>query len=149
MSQKSEAFTPPRRLVVERRLVSPAPELSDGARDGVVKASVQRPKVVRADRRVHFHREIGYGLAHVTVVVDDLRHGESLKQEIPAVKNGTLGDVGVQSPRPGAQSPNQLSEEQRHAMIDLVACWSRHRPCGDLCPATLDDLFAVYLDELE
>ncbi len=56
----------------EAALISFAPELGDGARDGVVKASVQRAKVVRDDGLVSFHSQVGDGLTDVAIVVHDL-----------------------------------------------------------------------------
>ena len=44
MSQEPEALAPARGLSIEGGLVSFAPAFGDGARDGVVKASVQRPE---------------------------------------------------------------------------------------------------------
>ena len=95
MSQEPEALAPARGLSVEGGLISFAPELGDGARDGVVKASVQRAKVIRADGRVHFHRQIGDGLADVAVVVHDLRDGESLKQQVMPVLDRAPANLRV------------------------------------------------------
>ena len=44
----------------------------DGVSDGVVKASVQRAKVIGADRRGQFDSQIGHGLTDVAIVVHDL-----------------------------------------------------------------------------
>jgi hypothetical protein len=72
MSQEPRARAPTRRLSIEGRLILFASELGDGARDGLVEASVQCAKVIGADGRVLFHREIGDGLTHVAIVVHDL-----------------------------------------------------------------------------
>jgi hypothetical protein len=102
------ALAPARGLPVECGLVSPAPELGDGARDGVVEAPVQRPEVVRADGRVHFQRQVGNGLADVPVVVDDLRHGEPLEQEVVPVQDGALGNLRVQFRPAAAERGHEL-----------------------------------------
>jgi hypothetical protein len=72
MSQKSRALAPTGDLSIEGRLILFAAEFGDGARDGVVKVSVQRAKVIGADGRVLFHCQLGDGLTHVTIIVDDL-----------------------------------------------------------------------------
>ena len=71
-AKNPSALAPARGLSVEGGLISFAPVLGDRARDGVVEASVQRAKVVRADGRVHFHRQLGDGLTDVAIVVHDL-----------------------------------------------------------------------------
>ena len=53
MSEEPEAFAPARGLSIDAGLIALAPVLGDRAGDGVVEASVQRAKVVGADRRVH------------------------------------------------------------------------------------------------
>ena len=56
MGQEPEPLAPARGLSIEGGLILFAPVLGDGARDGVVEASVQRAKVIRADGRVQFPR---------------------------------------------------------------------------------------------
>ena len=60
------------------------PVLGHGAGDRVVQASVQGAEVLDADGRVQLQREIGDGLTHIPVIVDDLRHRESLQMQIMA-----------------------------------------------------------------
>ena len=72
MSQEPEAFTSTGGFFIERELIAFAPVLGDGDRDGVVQASVQHAKVIRADRRVRFQRQFGDRLADVAIIVHDL-----------------------------------------------------------------------------
>ena len=72
MSQEPQVLAPTRSLFIERRLILFAAEFGDGARDGVVKASVQRAKVIGADRGVRFHCQIGDGLTDIAIIVNDL-----------------------------------------------------------------------------
>ena len=95
MSQEPEALAPARGFSIEGGLISFAPVLGDRARDGVVKASVQRAKVVRADGRVHFHRQLGDRLTDVAIVVHDLRHGEPLKQQVVPVLDRAPANLGA------------------------------------------------------
>ena len=81
-----------RGLAAHARLVPGAPELADGSRDRVVQAAIQRAEVLGADGRVRFHRQLGDGLAHVSVVVDDLRDGEPLQEKIVPVQNRAGAD---------------------------------------------------------
>jgi hypothetical protein len=53
-----------------------ARKLRDGARDGVIKASVQRAKVIRADGGVRLDGEVGDRLTDVAIAVHDLRNVE-------------------------------------------------------------------------
>ena len=55
MGEEPEAFAPACGLSIDAGLISLTPVLGHRAGDGVIKASVQRPKVVRADRCVQFH----------------------------------------------------------------------------------------------
>ena len=72
MSQEPEPLVLANGLSVEGGLILFAPVFGDGARDGVVKASVQHTKIIRADGRVRFHCQLGDGLADVAIVVHDL-----------------------------------------------------------------------------
>ena len=95
VSQEPEALAPARGLSVEGGLISFAPVLGDGARDGVVQASVQRAKIICADGRVHFHGQLGDGLTDVAIVVHDLRHGEPLKQQVMPVMDRAPANLGA------------------------------------------------------
>jgi hypothetical protein len=68
-------------------------ELGHGSGDGVVETSVQRAKVLEADRRSHFQRELRDGLTDISVVVDDLVDAEPLLQQIMAVPFRALANV--------------------------------------------------------
>ena len=48
-----------------------------------------------ADRRAHFHRQLGDRLADVAVVVHDLRHREPLPQQLMAMSDGAFPDLGA------------------------------------------------------
>ena len=54
MGQEPEALALAHILSIERALILSAPVLGDGAGDGVVKASVQRAKIIGADGRAAF-----------------------------------------------------------------------------------------------
>ena len=144
--EEPEALAPARGLSIERGLIAGAPVLGDGAGDGVVEASVQRAKVVGADGRVHFHRQLGDRLADVAVVVHDLRHGEPLQQQVVPVLDRARADLGARG-QAEAQRVRQLIQEHRHAVIDLRLGWRWNRPRGHLRPAPPDDLVAVDGDE--
>ena len=72
-----------------------APEFGDCARDGIVKASVQRAEVLGAHRRVFFNGQVGDRLAHVPVIVDDLRDREPLTEQLLTVKNRAGPNLGA------------------------------------------------------
>ena len=118
MGQESEALVPAHALSIERELILPAPVLGDGARDGVVKASVQRAEIIRADRRAQFYRQLGDRLTHVAVLMHDLRDGESLKPQGLSVLDRASSNSGVRF-QPVAQRVHQLVQEQGHPVIDL------------------------------
>jgi hypothetical protein len=95
MGQESEALVAAHALSIERGLILSTPVLGDSARDGVVKASVQRAKLIRADGRAHFYRQLGDRLTHVAVVMHDLRDGEPLKQQGMPVLNRASANLGA------------------------------------------------------
>ena len=70
---------------VEGGLIASAAELRDGARNGIVEASVQGAKVIGTDGGILFHGQLGNRLADIAVVVHHLRHREPLEQEIVPV----------------------------------------------------------------
>jgi hypothetical protein len=49
-----------------------ASELRDGVREGMVEAVIEQAKIVGADGRIHFHRELDDGLTDGAIVVHDL-----------------------------------------------------------------------------
>ena len=83
------------RLFIDVGLLSLAPVLRHRGRNGVVKASVQRAKVAGTDRRIYFYGQLGDRLTHVAVVVDDLRDGQPLMQQIIPVLSSGPGDLRV------------------------------------------------------
>jgi hypothetical protein len=82
------------------------------------------------------------GLADVAIIVHDLRHGESLKQQVMPVLHGVRANLSARR-QAEAQGAHQLIEEDGHAVIDLHVSGRRYRPRGYLRPAPPDDLFAV------
>jgi len=72
MSKKPEALIATDDFFGYTRLICPPPILGYSARDGIVKASVQGSKIIRADGRVHFHCQVGNRLTHIAIVVNDL-----------------------------------------------------------------------------
>ena len=72
MSQEPRARIPSRILSIQSGLILLAAEFGDSTRNRVVQAPIEHAKVVRADRRVHLHRELGDRLTDVAVVVHDL-----------------------------------------------------------------------------
>src|ERR1700730_11351342 len=72
MGKESEPFVPASGLSIDAGLSSFAPVLSDRARDGVVKAVVQRTKIIRADGSVHLDGQFGDRLTNIAVVMNDL-----------------------------------------------------------------------------
>jgi hypothetical protein len=54
----------------------------------IVEESVQRGKIIRIDRRIHLHRQLGDGLTDVAIAVHEFRHGSiTLAQIREVVKN--------------------------------------------------------------
>jgi hypothetical protein len=72
MDEEPYPFVVPVRGCVGGRLPAIAFVLGDGACDRLVKASIERAEVFRANRRIRFHCQIGRGLTDVTVVMNDL-----------------------------------------------------------------------------
>ena len=96
-------------------------------RDGLVQAPVERPELGGRDRDLPLDGQLRHGLAHVPVIVDDLRRdGE------PAPARCGAEGVSRWSGTPGspARTPAalaELREEQRHSSAPLP--WAAGR-CG-------------------
>jgi hypothetical protein len=95
MRQEPEALGPACGLSVDVGQRSFAPVLGDRARDGVVQVAIEQPKVLRADGRARFDGQLRDGLTDVAIVVDDLRHGEPLTQQVVPVQYRTPADLRV------------------------------------------------------
>jgi hypothetical protein len=75
-------------------LFAPAPELRDGIRDRIVEAPVERTEFCRGDGRVLLDGQVGYGLAEIPVVMNDLDHIDAVCEQFIAVLGRRLADVG-------------------------------------------------------
>ena len=95
MRKEAEALTPAQGFPIEGGLISLPPVFRDRAGDRVVKAGVQCPEVLCGNRNVHVHCHLRDGLTHVTIVVNNLRHGESLTQEVMPVPDRDAADLEV------------------------------------------------------
>jgi hypothetical protein len=96
MSEEARALVPSRGLIANR-LISLTSVLGNRASDRVVKASVQRAKVVGTDGCVQFDGQLRDGLTDIAIVVHDLRHGEPLKQEVMAMLDRAPADLGARN----------------------------------------------------
>ncbi|HEV2986002.1 MAG TPA: hypothetical protein VGX46_16510 [Vicinamibacterales bacterium] len=123
-----------------------APELGDGGRNRVVQAPVQRAKVIRADGRRQFNRQIGDGLTDIAVVVHDLSNCEPLTQEVLPVLDGALPDLGGLR-RPLVQLVGKLIKEQGDSASDLRLGRRWSRPLRHLRSAATDELVAIDANE--
>ena len=127
----------------------PCPTIfGDGTRHSVVKASVQSAKIIGRDWRVALDGQFGNSLTDIAVVVNDLRHCKSSKQQIVSMLQGGLADRGAARRAP-VQDVKQLIEENGNAVIDLGFGGWRDRSARDLRPAAADDLIPVGDDEFE
>ena len=93
MREEPQALAPACRFSIDAGLGSLAPVLGHRARDGIIQASVQYPKVFGTDRCVQFHRQFGDGLTDIAIVVHDLRDGEPLPQEVMSVPDRARADL--------------------------------------------------------
>ena len=64
--------------MVDDGALADAGELRDGVGDGLVEAAIEHAKLVRADGRAALDGELRDDLAHVAVIVDDLRDAQPL-----------------------------------------------------------------------
>lgn len=117
-----------------------------GARDGVVQVSVQGAKVLDADGRLQFQREIGDGLADVAVVVHYLGDRESLEMQIASVACGAGADIRSRR-RVVLQRIDELIEEAGDAVLEFGRCWRWNRAQFDLRPAPANNLVPVFCDK--
>ncbi len=146
MSQEPQPLTSARVFAIESGLVGDASVFGDRVGDGVVQAAVQRTKVLGADWRVHFDRQLGDSLADVTIVVHDLRHGKPLKEQVMPVPDCALPHLWIRR-QAEAQRIHQLGEEHGYPVIDLRLGGQRQQPRGHLPSTPPDDLFSVDSNE--
>lgn len=128
------------------RLIALGAVLRDGGRDGVVEASVQLAKVIRADGRVQFQCKFGDRLADVAIPVHYLRHRESLPQKVVPVEGRGLTDVRV-GREAELQLVNQFIQKHGHAVFERFVRWGCSGPFRRLRFAPIDQLLAVYGDK--
>jgi hypothetical protein len=69
--------------------------LCDTTRDGVIQASVQGAEVFDADGLIQEEREFGNGLAHLPIIVYDLRQREPVQLKVTAMECRALADLRV------------------------------------------------------
>jgi len=90
--EEPEAFVLASQLGAHESLIA-AFVLCDTTRDGVIQTSVQATQVLVADGRIQEQREFGNGLAHVPIVVYDLRHREAVQLEVTAMECRVPADL--------------------------------------------------------
>ena len=146
MGEEAEALAPACGFSIDARLISLTPVLGDRAGDGIVEASIQRPKVVGADRGVQLHCQFGDGLTDIAIRVHDLRHREPLKQEVMSMLDRAPADLGAGG-LAEAECLSQLVKKHGYAVIDRYFGWRWNRAHGRLGPASSDDLGAMHSNE--
>jgi hypothetical protein len=92
--------------------------LRDGTRDSVIKASIQSAKVIRGNRPSCLRCQFGDGLTDITIIVYDLRDGETLTQKVFPVLACGLGNFLVWRCSE-AKLDDQLVQEHGHAVVDF------------------------------
>src|SRR6185295_17155760 len=90
--------------------------------------------------------EVGYGLAYVAVIENDLPDREPQAKEIVAVAGRAVADLRARSRMP-AQDLRELVEEEGDALRELGRRRQGGRPRGDFHAAPGDDLRVVFGDE--
>src|SRR5580658_7238589 len=137
----------PRAPILGNGSLTLLPILGDGLRDGIIETSVEGLKLGRADRRVGFVGQLGNGLTDSAVVMNDLGYGESAPEKISAVLGRSLRDrIGRNVRR--AQRVDELIQEQRYAVQELVLGRARRGPRGNLCTRAADDRGTIEGEEL-
>ena len=145
--EEAQALLLARVLPHDGGLVARAPVFGHGAGDRVVQAPVQGAELVDGHRRLGLHSQFGDGLTDVAVGMDDLRHRESLKQEVVTVLDRAVADFDAGN-RTLAQGAPQLVQEHRHAVdADRRRLPGQRRPGCNLLPAAPDDLAPIQGDE--
>ena len=108
--------------------VGSSARLRHRARNRVVEALVEPAELIDADRSARLHGQVGDRLAHVAVVVHDLRHGESLQLQILPVQRGAPVDLGARH-QAVAKRVDELIQEPRDPVLQLGRRRGWHRAC--------------------
>ena len=98
-------------------------------------------ELIGRDFRFQLFRELGDRLTEVAIVVDDLADGEALLEEILGVVDcvrAHLRQRPLQLPL-HLQCLNELIEEQRDAVLQLVVRRQRYSPLQYLGPCPNDE----------
>src|SRR6185503_7641302 len=99
--------------------------LGDSAGDRFIEAEVQQLKLSRFDGCVVLGRELGDGLAEISVVVNHLGDREARLRALPTVRSSGRCDFAVLGPLVGGSSPQhrvgELSEEEGNSVRELEA----------------------------
>src|SRR6185503_2016809 len=90
-------------------------------------------------------QELGERLADVVVVEDDLADGAAEAQEVAAVLLRAAGGAGA---RGASEQRDEVVEEARHAVLELLGGRARRGAHREPRPGPLDDLEPVFGDEL-
>src|SRR5579862_3978768 len=106
------------------------PVLAHRFRDGVVEAEIERLELGRGNGRLLLDGELGDRLADVSVIVNDLPHGDPLEQEVVAVPARGLTERIVVDHIGRPRQPQRIAElvqKYRDPVRKLViACgWAR------------------------
>ena len=133
------ASSPRRSLPLHRDRQLALPRiLGDRPGDGVVEVPVEKAEFVRRYRYLGLVGQLGDGLAHAEVVVDDLRHGEAPLQEIAPVSGRALL-LHVVGRRQDGHGGDELIQEEGDSALELLVGGQRGWPCGRLRARAGDD----------
>ena len=127
------------------------PVFGHGFGDGRIQTPVQNVEFFGRDGHLPLDRQIRDGLAHVAVVMDDLRQCEPQRQQVAPVPGRGRGDSRFRIRRRGRFQPErlrQLGEKERKAARVLDRRRRGPRPGVHPLEGPRDDLIAMGGDEL-
>ena len=142
------------RLVCIETMLPPS-EGRDGVGNRVIEAAVERTKFGRGDRLMMFPGQLGDGLAHISVVVDDLVNGVPKAEQLGAMHGGGATDLRGSRCRDRVDGTrcrcvfletkgfDELLQEEGDAMIEREGNLSWRQSFGYLVLATCDQLCAM------
>lgn len=163
--QIAQALVALARLAQQDRLVALRAEFGDRVRDGVVKATIERSKLVDQERRVAFERQVRHGLAQVAIVMHDLVDGVIEREERLAMRCGCHADFRQGGPIASRRAGNsyagmrvaialrfqrldQLLEKHWNTVRQLFCRRIARRTPGDLDRAAGDQVSAIIFEKI-
>jgi hypothetical protein len=112
----------------------------------IIEAMIEDVKFAGRDRRSRLSRQLGNGLANITVIANDLFNRKPLLKQVAPVQRRRWYNVGIQSTIGRApQGRDELIQKDRYPMCSLRRRKLRLRPARHHSPTAIKQECAIRL----